>query len=314
MQKDKIAMRKYYTTEYGTMYQGSCDDVLIALKESNCKFDLIFTSPPFPLNRAKKYGNAVGKEYIDWLCNISSILCHLLKDTGSLVIEIGNAWDKGFPTQSTLPIETLLAIKEKTGMCLCQEFIYYNPAKLPAPIEWVNKRRCRVKDSFTRVWWLSKTPHPKANNKNVLVEYSDQMNKLLKSGKYNSGKRPSEYNVGESSFATDNGGAIPSNVIIASNTSSNDNYIKYCKKNGIEIHPARMPKEIPQFFIKFLTDENDCVLDPFAGSNTTGAVCEKLRRNWVSIEINKNYIDGSKARFNNVKSVNNENDIEDTNG
>ena len=82
-------------------------------------------------------------------------------------------------------------------------------------------------------------------------------------------------------------------------------YIKYCKKNDIEIHPARMPKEIPQFFIKFLTDENDNVLDPFAGSNTTGAVCEMLNRNWVSIEINKNYFEGSQARFNNVEMVNN---------
>lgn len=299
-------MGKYYTTERGVMYQGSSDDILLELKKEEKKYDLIFTSPPFPLNRAKKYGNAVGQEYIDWLSNICCILCELLTDSGSLVIEIGNAWDKGFPTQSTLPIETLLALKEKTKMHLCQEFIYYNPAKLPSPIEWVNKRRIRVKDSFTRIWWLSKTPYPKANNKNVLVEYSDQMNKLIKSGKYNSGKRPSEYDVGENSFNIDNGGAIPSNVIIASNTISNDSYIRYCKKNKIEIHPARMPKEIPQFFIKLLTNENDFVLDPFAGSNTTGFVCEELKRNWTSIEINENYIIGSKSRFKTAEVVNNE--------
>lgn len=298
-------MEKYYVTEKGIMYKGSCEDVLFRLKEEGNKFDLIFTSPPFPLNRAKKYGNAVGQEYIDWLSDICCLLSELLTEKGSLVIEIGNAWNKGFPTQSTLPIETLLAIKEKTNMILCQEFIYYNPAKLPSPVEWVNKRRIRVKDSFTRLWWLSNTPYPKANNKNVLAEYSTQMNKLIKSGKYNSGKRPSEHDVGKSSFSIDNGGAIPSNVIIASNTISNDVYIKYCKKNNIEIHPARMPKEIPRFFVKFLTDENDSVLDPFAGSNTTGSVCEELKRNWISIEINENYIIGSKARFNNVKIVNN---------
>lgn len=298
-------MKRIYTTEKGVMYHGSCDEILLGIKNSSQKFNLIFTSPPFPLNRAKKYGNAVGQEYIDWLCNICIVLSDLLTDDGSLVVEIGNAWDKGFPTHSTLPIETLLAIKEKTKLNLCQEFIYYNPAKLPSPIEWVNKKRIRVKDSFTRIWWLSKTPYPKANNRNVLVEYSQQMNKLIKTGKYNSGKRPSEYDVGEKSFATNNGGSIPSNVIIASNTSSNDSYIKFCKKNNIEIHPARMPKEIPQFFIKFLTEENDLVLDPFAGSNTTGAVSEALNRRWVSIEINENYIEGSKARFNNLNIVNN---------
>ena len=64
------------------------------------------------------------------------------------------------------------------------------------------------------------------------------MKKLIKSGKYNAGKRPSEYNVGEASFLNDNGGSIPSNVIIASNTTSKDRYIKYCKDHHFEIHPA----------------------------------------------------------------------------
>ncbi len=120
-------MKIMYTTNKGIMYHGSCEDVLLELKKSGEKYDLIFTSPPFPLNRAMKYGNAVGQEYVDWLCNICLTLSELLTDTGSLVIEIGNAWDKGLPTHSTLPIESLLAIKSKTQMHLCQEFIYYNP-------------------------------------------------------------------------------------------------------------------------------------------------------------------------------------------
>ena len=123
------------------------------------------------------------------------------------------------------------------------------------------------------------------------------MKKLIKAGKYNSGKRPSEYTIGESSFLIDNGGAIPSNVLIAANTTSNDDYIKYCKENNLDIHPARMPKELAEFFIKFLTDEDDLVLDPFAGSNTTGATAEKLKRRWISIEASEEYIKGSLGRF-----------------
>lgn len=110
----------------------------------------------------------------------------------------------------------------------------------------------------------------------------------------------SEYTIGEDSFLTNNGGAIPSNVIIASNTTSNDNYIKYCKENNYTIHPARMPKEIPLFFIKMLTDENDLVLDPFAGSNTTGYVAELLKRRWVSIEIDPSFVRSSMGRFDNI--------------
>ena len=191
----------------------------------------------------------------------------------------------------------LLAFKKAGGFYLCQEFIHYNPARLPSPIEWVNKKRIRVKDSFTRIWWLSNTPNPKANNKNVLVPYSKQMKKLLKTGSYNSGKRPSEYDIGSNSFSTNNGGAIPSNVLIASNTVSNDDYLKYCKANDFEIHPARMPKELPEFFIQLLTEENDLVLDPFGGRNSTGYIAEKVNRKWIAVEAEKKYIDGSVGRF-----------------
>ena len=292
--KNKIS----YQTKRGTMYLGNCEEVLKQyISENNRMANLIFTSPPFPLNRAKKYGNMTGNEYLEWLEKLAVLFSELLTEDGSIVIELGNAWENGMPVQSTLPMEALLAFKNAGEFNLCQEFIHYNPAKLPSPIEWVNKKRIRVKDSFTRIWWLSKSSDPKANNKNVLVPYSKQMEKLLKSGKYNCGKRPSEHDIGAESFSTNNGGAIPSNVIIASNTVSNDKYLRYCKENNLEIHPARMPKEIPEFFIRFLTDENDLVLDPFSGSNTTGYIAEMLNRNWIAIEAEQKYIKGSVGRF-----------------
>lgn len=261
------------------------------------KANLIFTSPPFPLNRAKRYGNMTGEEYLQWFSGLAPLFCDILADDGSIVIELGNAWEKGIPVHSTLPIETLLKFKEKGNLYLCQEFIHYNPSALPAPIEWVNKKRVRVKDAFTRIWWMSKIPNPKANNRNVLVQYSKRMKKLIDKKEYNSGRRPSEHVIGNDSFMTDNGGAIPANVIIAANTVGRGDYFQYCKDNKLDIHPARMPYDIPDFFIKFLTEENDLVLDPFAGSNMTGAVAERLNRNWISIEINDIYAKGSKGRF-----------------
>ena len=289
----------YYETPRGKMYLGDCEEIISSFIDTNegHKANLIFTSPPFPLNRAKRYGNMTGEEYLEWFSGLAPLLSNILADDGSIVIEIGNAWEKGLPVHSTLPLETLLKFKEKGDLYLCQEFIHYNPSALPAPIEWVNKRRIRVKDAFTRIWWLSNTPNPKANNRHVLEQYSKQMQKLINRKSYNAGRRPSEHVIGDSSFMVDNGGAIPANVIIAANTASKGSYFEYCKQNGLDIHPARMPHEVPGFFIKFLTEENDLVLDPFAGSNVTGAVAEQLNRQWIGIEINETYANGSKGRF-----------------
>ena len=292
-------MTSFFKTDKGKCYHSSIEDFLKSIhsKKLKGKVNLIFTSPPFPLNRKKKYGNKIGEEYLKWLVKIAKDLKELLADDGSLVIEIGNSWEPGLPEMSTLPIESLLAIKTQAEYHLCQQFIWYNTAKLPSPAQWVTVERIRVKDSFTSIWWFSKTSKPKANNKNVLTEYSKSMKKLLKTGKYNSGIRPSEHVINVDSFTKDNSGAIPSNVLISANTLSNSSYLDYCKKNGIELHPARMPIDLPNFFIKLLTDENDLVLDPFGGSNTTGESAEKLNRKWVSVEANEAYILGSKGRF-----------------
>lgn len=288
-----------YNTEFGICINEKCETVIPKYLIPNYagQVQLIFTSPPFPLNRAKKYGNLTGEEYKSWLCNVVKSLIPLLTANGSLVIEVGNAWNYGEPTFSTLPMETLLSIKNECNLSLCQEFIYYNPARLPSPIQYVNIDRVRVKDSFTRIWWFSKDSNPKANNKNVLKQYSDQMKKLLEKGHYNAGIRPSEHNISETAFNKDNGGAIPSNVIIASNTNSQDPYLIKCKEKGLKIHPARMPLDVPTFFINFLTDQGDIVLDCFSGSNTTGYCAEKCSRNWISIEADKEYYMGSKNRF-----------------
>jgi site-specific DNA-methyltransferase (cytosine-N4-specific) len=263
------------------------------------RVNLVFTSPPFPLNRKKKYGNKTGSDYLDWIKQLSPLLANTLSDDGSIVIEIGNAWNPGSPTMSTLPMESLLAFKEASNLHLCQEFIAYNPARLPSPAQWVNVERIRVKDSFTRIWWLAKTEKPYANNKNILVEYSKAMKKLLEDGVYNAGSRPSEHKIGEKSFLSNNKGAIPSNVLKVSNTSSRDYYTVHCKDNNINMHPARMPLTIPEFFIKFLTKKNDLVFDPFGGSNVTGYVANTLGRRWISFEINEQYIKDSIGRFRN---------------
>jgi hypothetical protein len=258
---------------------------------------LILTSPPFPLNRRKRYGNLQGDEYKDWLASFAPIFLDLLTPTGSIVLEVGNAWEPKRPVMSTLTIESLLAFLKRGNLNLCQQFIAHNPARLPSPVQWVNIDRVRVKDSFTHIWWMSATDHPKANNRQVLTEYSAQMKALLRRGSYNTGRRPSEHIIGDESFLTDNGGAIASNVLEHSNTMSSDFYRQYCLDQDLPVHPARMPTGISKFFIEFLTSPGDLVLDPFAGSNTTGAVAHALKRKWIAIEADAAYAQGSLGRF-----------------
>ncbi len=81
------------------------------------------------------------------------------------------------------------------------------------------------------------------------------------------------------------------------NTLAGDPYLAHCREQGLPLHPARMPHDLAAFFIKFLTEARDVVLDPFAGSNTTGAAAEDLKRRWVAIEPNGDYLEGSRGRF-----------------
>lgn len=291
-----------YRTSKGLVLQDLCENVLTSpeLEPLKGQIQLIFTSPPFPLNRKKKYDNLQGQEYLDWLSTYSCLLKDYLSESGSIVIELGNAWEPGEPAMSTLALESLLAFKTAGDLTLCQQFICHNPARLPSPAQWVTVKRTRVTDSYTNVWWLSRTSSPKADNRKILQPYSASMKSLLKSGKYNAGGRPSEHHVGSKSFLKDNGGAIPSNVLRFANTSASDPYLNYCRTNNIKSHPARMPIGLPEFFIKFLTDDNDLVMDPFGGSITTGAAAEKLNRNWICIEPSSEYIDGSRGRFDTI--------------
>jgi site-specific DNA-methyltransferase (cytosine-N4-specific) len=179
---------------------------------------------------------------------------------------------------------------------------------MPMPAEWVTVRRIRVRDSVEYVWWLSKTPWPKASNRAVLKEYSEDMIRLNRNGVRGT-VRPSGHVIRRSFDKIDAGGSIPSNVTEAEfdhvpesmlkmgNNAANDTYTKHCKERGIKIHPARFPALLPKFFIKLLTEPNDLVVDPFAGSNTTGAVAETLGRSWIACEAVEEYLKASTFRF-----------------
>lgn len=323
----------FYKTNLGKLLLGEAETILKdkLLRYYRNKIQLIITSPPFPLNAKKKYGNRQGETYKQWFANLSLLFKELLTDDGSIVIEIGNAWEANRPVQSLLHLESLLAFVKKANLNLIQEFICYNPSRLPSPASWVTVNRIRAVDSYTHVWWLSKTDFPKADNTKVLRPYSKSMENLIKKQHYNDGKRPSGHSISTTGFLKNNNGSIshnllefepieddrpnrlptniaefvseedkaylPFNTLSLSNTYSNDFFSKTCRENGITKHPATMHPGLIAFFLNFLTDEGDLILDPFAGSNTTGYVAEKLKRKWIGIEILEEYANQSAIRF-----------------
>lgn len=289
-----------YRTQYGQIYLGDTAQLLKCLDSNSV--DLLMTSPPFALQRKKSYGNEDQDSYIDWLLGFAPEIKRVLKETGSFVIDLGGAYQKGIPVRSLYNYRVLIRLCDEFGFKLAEEFFWLNPAKLPSPIEWVNKKKWRAKDSVNTIWWLSKINTPKADISQVKVPYSDRMKKLLKNAEeyYAPKERPSGHEI-SNKFAVDNGGAIPSNFIYnfleIPNTESNSQYLRLCKQVGIKGHPARFPEDIPSFFIKFLTDPGDVVIDIFAGSNTTGYASEKLSRKWMAFEKSQEYAAASIFRF-----------------
>jgi DNA modification methylase len=285
-----------YSTPRGKAFVGNSLYLLKQLPDNS--IDLVITSPPFALRRQKAYGNVEETEYVEWIKPFGVEIYRVLKETGSFVLDLGGAYRLGLPSRSLYNFRVLISFCDDIGFHLAQDFYWFNPAKLPSPIEWVNKRKMRVKDSVNTVWWFSKTAFPKADISKVLTPYSERMKKLISNpeGFYKPNKRPSGHEIGKN-FGKDNGGGIPPNLLTIPNTDSNSFYLRMCKLFHIVRHPARFPEQLPSFFIKMLTDPNDLVLDVFAGSNTTGSECERLGRNWLAFDTSLDYLRGSIFRF-----------------
>lgn len=299
-----LPTQPYYVTRLGGAYLGDSGHLLRSLPAKSV--NLVITSPPYALHFKKEYGNVSKEDYTHWFMPFAKEIHRVLTDDGSFVLNIGGSYNKGTPTRSVYHFKLLIALVEQLRFHLAQECFWYNPAKMPVPAEWVTVRRIRIKDSVEYVWWLSKTAWPKASNLAVLKGYSEDMFRLARNG-VKGAKRPSGHVIRESFDKISAGGAIPPNVVEEvlpesmlklGNNAANDEYTLQCRKSDSKIHPARFPVALPEFFIKLLTERNDLIVDPFAGSNTTGAAAEKLARRWIASESVEEYLRASRFRFN----------------
>jgi site-specific DNA-methyltransferase (cytosine-N4-specific) len=302
-------IKPLYRTAFGSAFVGDSLGLLDHVKKES--INLVVTSPPFCLLRQKKYGNLPEGQYIDWLSDFARKVKEILAEDGSFVLDLGGAYKKDRPVRSLYNYRILIKFCDELGFNLAEEFFWFNPAKLPSPIEWVNKRKIRAKDAVNTIWWFSKNDNPRADVTKVIVPYSPRMQKLLKERKkyYTPKLRPSGHDISRGFEGIDRGGALPSNYLIdatnaleVANTEATSKYLRNCRIVSAEPNPARFPKKIPDFFIKFLTRPGDVVLDIFAGSNTTGEAAEDNHRRWMSFEIERKYVAGSVLRFIDITS------------
>lgn len=272
-----------YKTKFGECICGNSKELINELE--NCSVDLFITSPPYPLINPKEYGNESQDKYNDWLLEFVKSMIPKLKPTGSIVIDFGTSYLKNKPSYNIYAFELLVRMIKELNLNLCQPFYWYNPSRLPYPSMYVCRRKIRAKDNVNNLWWLSPNESPKADTTKVLKPYSKAMKKFFRKKK-----------TKDTTFQK-NKGALPSNLLEMANADNKSKYLQACRKLGKNYHPARFPTALPEFFIKFLTDENDLVVDIFGGSNTTGYAAENLGRRWKTFEMSSEYVATSAFRF-----------------
>jgi site-specific DNA-methyltransferase (cytosine-N4-specific) len=292
-----------YESDRGMVLWATAEAVEARLEAES--INLIVTSPPYLLSegRRKEYaGPRTEGEYVEWLAERAAAWHRALAADGSLFLNLGDCWVPGTPTQSLYQERLLLRLVDDLGYHLAEKLYWENPAKLPAPAEWVTIRRVRVTPSVEPVLWLAKGPHPKADNRRVLRPYQEGTKRMIAAGGAGpggagAGRRPSGYEFAADGFARDNGGSIPHSLLSISNTASNDGYLRACRASGRRPHPARFPRQLAEFCINLTTEPGDVVYDPFAGSLTTAEAAQAAGRRWLASEASREYIEGGLARL-----------------
>lgn len=293
------SLRAYFVTKHGIAFHGDAGE-LPGLFDG--EVELIVTSPPYLLTKEREYGN-IGKDESSYVSNILKFAegwMKMLTPTGSIVINIGDSYKPNAGHQSLHKERLLIALEDKLGLHLVQSFSYWSYCRMPTG-HYVTKERKHCVNATEAFYWLSPDPKAsKASNKKVLVEYSEKQKKMINSAikrKPAVATRPSGQTIHEETFYKDMGGSIPHNVLIAAPEGSNSEYSRRCRAHNLPRHPAMFPVDLPKFFINYLTDRDDLVVDSFFGSGTTGLAAEQLGRYWVGSEMIEEYLMGARHRF-----------------
>lgn len=281
-----------FSTHLGVAIWGPSGDIF---KRLNVPVTLICTSPPYPLRRPRAYGNPDEREIVDFICDTLEPVVEALAEDGSLVINVSqDIFLAGMPARSTYVERLVLEICDRFSLHLMERFVWNNPGKLPGPIQWASKSRQQLNVSYEPIFWFSPNPlKVKANNNRVLEAHTSKQMKLMQSGgeqrETNYGDGAYRLKVG--SFGAMTEGRIPKNVITRGHRCAHGlRHRQAALELGLPTHGAGQPFSIPEFLIRFLTEEGDLVCDPFAGRAMTCLAAELNNRQWMAGELNLEHI------------------------
>lgn len=287
-----------FSTDLGLAVFGSCMDLVNSLDQ---QVMLCLTSPPYPLSKGRRYGNPDQKEIVNFIMSALEPVIEKLDERGSLVVNVSNdIFLPGSPARSTY-VERLIIALEDAGLSLMDRLVWRNESKAPGPVHWASKTRQQLNVSYEPIMWFCKNPLlVKSDNRRVLEPHSDRHLKLIAAGgeARTSCNSDGSYRLREGSFGASTAGKIPKNVISRGHRCGYGlQYQKAAQALGLPVHGAGQPFSIAEFLIKFLTDEKDIVFDPFGGRLMTSMAAEILNRQWISTEINLQYIRGAAELF-----------------
>ena len=214
-------------------------------------------------------------DYPNWFEKIAKEIHRVLKPTGSFVLNIKENSKNG--VHSTYVLETVLKLSKIFRWADTYIWNKSNPFPTGNPK--------KLKDGFEYCYWFTKSKDYKFFPNNVL---EPSTSKWLESEKKRSNK--GEHN-------TNNGSGMNMTKRCAPDMVRPSNVITFAVDSTNHEHPATFPEKLPEFFIKLMSEKDDIVLDPFAGSGTTGVVCQKLERDFIGIEINEKYFNIAKNRL-----------------
>lgn len=241
---------------------------------------LVITSPPYA--DTLSYGdNVINKslyEYADWFAILGKKIKRVLKSDGSFILNINDRVNN--KERSLYVFETVIKLCQVSGLQLYDTYIWAKKSGLPTG------GKKRLNDKFEYIFHFVKNKNKfKCNMDLVREPYADSTKNRVntpvgvndtvdKNGKVISKLRKIELNPL---------GKIPTNVF--------DFPTAGTIRSQSAKHPAAFHPDLPRWFIKWLTDENDTILDPFMGSGTVAEVCIEMGRQYIGFELNEEYRD-----------------------
>ena len=288
-----------YSTDNGLAFLAHAEDAATAIEPGS--LSLVMTSPPYPLVK-REYGSFGLAEWLDWMSGLVGLWKDLIRDDGTIAVNLMDVHVPGAPTISTYVERFVIEAVDRHNLHLAGRMPWHSPTKL-ANLEWAVKRRVALKNSVEHVILLSKTPNPAWDTRRLPAEpYAERSASQLASDARRAAARkkevrPGGYDIDSSAFARNGEGRIPSNLIISGGVGGGGEYARRCRDAGITPHPARFPEELPKRVILLSTEPGQVVYDPMAGSGTTGKVALDLGRRFISSEPVLDYAASSRYRF-----------------